>query len=585
MVSFGLLKKQKIKMEIFNASISSFAVEEILLCCQSTLLFCNNELHKMTGIIDFFENQVELDAFKSIAENKLGIVSESDRSEYGDFQTNMQLAKNICVLLKAKQIEPKVIIEPTCGKGAFIIAALQTFSKIERIIGIEIFKPYIWQTKFSIVEHFLNPKMDSKPNIMLYHKNIFDFNFDFLNVKEDVLVLGNPPWVTNATLSTLKSNNLPSKSNFKQHSGLDALTGKGNFDIGEYILLMLIKKFHQQKGNMAFLVKNSVIKNIVQDQKQNQYQLSQLEKYKIDAQKEFQVAVDSALFYAQFGDKKDFFCQEFDFYTQKKNNSFGWLHKKFVSNIETYAVSESIDGICPFEWRQGVKHDCSKVMELERQNEWFTNGKGEQFELENDLVYGLLKSSDLKQSIICNTRKYSIITQKKVGQETASIALLYPKTGQYLARHQQDFDNRKSIIYKGKPPFSIFGIGDYSFALYKVAISGFYKTTHFSLILPQNERPILLDDTCYFIGFDNMEHAQITQIILNSKRVQAFLESIIFWDSKRAITKDILSRIDLKKMVQLIDFELIQSINKDIIYSSWESYQQLFKIATQLTLL
>jgi hypothetical protein len=572
-------------MEIFNASISNLAVEEILLCCKTDLLFCNTELQKKTGIIDFFEHQSDLDAFKIIAENKFGIVSESDRSEYGDFQTNIHLAKKVCVLLKLKQIEPKVIIEPTCGKGAFIIAALQMFPKVAKIIGIEIFKPYLWQTKFSVVEHFLNHKTDSKPNIILYHKNIFDFNFNSLNINEDVLVLGNPPWVTNATLSTLESNNLPNKSNFKQHTGLDALTGKGNFDIGEYILLMLIKVFHQRKGNMAFLVKNSVIKNIVQDQKQNQYQLSHLEKHKIDAPKEFQVAVDASLFYAQFGDTTDHFCQEFDFYTQKKNVLFGWLHQKFVSNIETYAASASVDGISPFEWRQGVKHDCSKIMELERQNDFFTNGKGESFELENDLIYGLLKSSDLKQNIICNTRKYSIITQKRIGQETNSIAERFPKTWAYLMRHKTDFDNRKSIIYKGKPSFSIFGIGDYSFVPYKVAISGFYKTTHFSLVLPQNERPILLDDTCYFIGFDTMEYALITQTILNSKKVQAFLESIIFWDSKRAITKDILSRIDLKTVVQQIDFESIAIINKDITYSSWESYQQLFKNSNQLSLL
>jgi hypothetical protein len=123
--------------------------------------------------------------------------------------------------------------------------------------------------------------------------------------------------------------------------------------------------------------------------------LSRLEKHKIDAQKEFQVAVDAALFYAQFGDTKDFFCQEFDFYTQKKNNSFGWLNQKFVSNIETYAASASIDGVSPFEWRQGVKHDCSKIMELESQNGLLINGKGELFELEKDLVYGLLILLDI----------------------------------------------------------------------------------------------------------------------------------------------------------------------------------------------
>jgi type I restriction-modification system DNA methylase subunit len=223
-------------MEIFGAFVNNITVEQIRLCCKSDLHFCNSELQKMTGIIDFFEHQTDFESFKTVAENKLGIVSESDRSEYGDFQTNRQLAKKVCVLLKARQIEPKVIIEPTCGKGAFIIAALETFPKVEKMIGIEIFKPYVWQTKFSILEHFLNHKTDFKPIIILHHKNIFDFNFDSLNINEDVLVLGNPPWVTNATLSTLESNNLPTKSNFKQHTGLDALTGKGNFDIGESIL-------------------------------------------------------------------------------------------------------------------------------------------------------------------------------------------------------------------------------------------------------------------------------------------------------------------------------------------------------------
>ena len=45
------------------------------------------------------------------------------------------------------------------------------------------------------------------------------------------LVLGNPPWVTNAELGLLKNSNLPIKSNFQGHKGLEALTGKANFDI------------------------------------------------------------------------------------------------------------------------------------------------------------------------------------------------------------------------------------------------------------------------------------------------------------------------------------------------------------------
>jgi hypothetical protein len=52
-------------------------------------------------------------------------------------------------------------------------------------------------------------------------------------------------------------------------------------------------------------------------------------------------------------------------------------------------------------------------MELERINGGFRNAIGEEFELEEDLVFGILKSSDLKSDSIDTPRKYTIVTQKK----------------------------------------------------------------------------------------------------------------------------------------------------------------------------
>ena len=54
-------------------------------------------------------------------------------------------------------------------------------------------------------------------------------------------------------------------------------------------------------------------------------------------------------------------------------------------------------------------------MELEFEGGLYKNWRNEIVELEQDLVYGLLKSSDLKQSQIAKTRKHTIITQKKIG--------------------------------------------------------------------------------------------------------------------------------------------------------------------------
>jgi hypothetical protein len=113
----------------------------------------------------------------------------------------------------------------------------------------------------------------------------------------------------------------------------------------------------------------------------------------------------------------------------------------------------------------------------------------------------------------------------------------YPKTYQYLTQHQANFDARKSSIYNNKPLFSIFGIGDYSFKPFKVAISGLYKTFHFTLILPQDNKPVMLDDTCYLIGFDKIEFAVYALILLNSNTTVHFYNLLLFQTLKELSQK------------------------------------------------
>jgi hypothetical protein len=542
--------------QVLSANISSQVVRVLIekLSTISRFEKANTTLFNNYGIKNFFDGQEEYINFKEAISFVHHTVSESDRTEYGDFQTNLTLAKSVTQLLKSrKEIHPTLIIEPTCGKGNFIISALSTFDCIEKVIGIEIYKPYTWEAKFNIIDYYISNPTDHKPNIEIHHCNVFDCDFnDFIDeYNDEVLILGNPPWVTNSKLSSLDSNNLPKKSNFKKHSGIDAITGKGNFDIGEYITLMMLNAFQYSKGHIAFLVKNSVIKNVVFDQYQRKYKISEIEKLTIDSKKEFDVSVESALLLCKLNSTHEFTCKEFDFYhPEKQICEFGWVNDKFVSNTNLYKFSHSIDGVCPFEWRQGMKHDLSAIMELERVNGYFVNGREEKVVIEDGLVYGILKSSDLKQQAISQSRKFTIVTQKKVGQDTSYIQQEFPQTFQYLQSHKQSFEQRKSSIYNNKPDFSIFGIGDYSFSPYKVAISGLYKTFTFSLILPSVNKPLLLDDTCYLLGFEELDYAVFTTILLNSDKATKFLRAITFSDAKRMFTKDVLMRIDLFKLAQ-----------------------------------
>ena len=255
-------------MHVFEANITQQVSDYLFDNLKNITSFevANQKILDVFGILQFFDNNDELETLKETISVSNNRIEEPDRAEYGDFQTNEDLANKVTLHLVSKNISPEILIEPTCGKGNFVIACLKNFNKIKHIFGVEIYKPYVWETKFNIIRFFLNNSKASKPIIDITHCDVFDYDFNKIAKrfpKNNLLIIGNPPWVTNSKLGSLNSLNLPKKSNFKNHSGLDAMTGKGNFDIAEFITLSMLNIFQKTEGNLLLLVKNSVIKNIV----------------------------------------------------------------------------------------------------------------------------------------------------------------------------------------------------------------------------------------------------------------------------------------------------------------------------------
>ena len=523
----------------------------------------NNLLAEISGIETFFRSQEDFLTLLEILEPCFMVSDGIDRREYGDFQTPPELTDSICSYLIAENISPDVIIEPTFGKGSFLLSAIKFFEKVKIIHGVEIHEPYYWQTKFSILEYFINKPELNKPKIYLHLDNVFEFDFGkierFIGSK-NVLILGNPPWVTNSELGSLNARNLPNKSNFKALNGLDAITGKGNFDICEYIILMMIKLFSKYNGHMAMLTKNAVIKNLICDLPKMNYNIHNTVALRINAKEHFDASVEASLFKCSFGrnDNQSAFSCKVSMLAAPNvvENTFGWVGDKFVSDMTSYGTHKKYDGVSRYIWRQGIKHDCSNIMELEiLPYNKYRNGLGQEVDIEDELVYGLIKSSDLNSPVITQHRKYVIVTQRMIGESTTYIEYKFPKLYRYLMEHKHYFDQRKSTIYKNKPLFSIFGVGEYSFKPYKVAISGFYKRSNFSLILPVNSKPLMLDDTCYFLSFESISEAVFVWAILNSVYVQELLASITFLDAKRPYTKDVLMRLDINQVACDVTYE------------------------------
>jgi len=476
--------------------------------------------------------------------------------ERGDYQTPISFARSVCLKLKkCYNLSPTVIFEPTFGAGNFIEGALAEFEGVRAIYGVELGGDYYNLTK----ERFFAQGLSH--NITLYNEDIF--SFDFSNIKENisrednVLIIGNPPWITNSQLSSMNSYNLPMKDNFKGLSGFDAITGKGNFDVAEYIILQLLSEFSSYNCTIAMLCKTIVAKNIIRDIDKYSFGIAEADMYVFDAKDVFNISCDAALFVAKLG-KNDFTtCNVYDYYTDVWKRQFGWMNGAFFSNISVYSNSAHIDGSCQFEWRQGIKHDCSKVMELKSTPSGsFINGFGQTLDLPvGEFVFPLVKSSDFKFDEITETKKHVIVTQKYVNADTGVIQEKEPAVWNYLIKHEELLNARQSIIYKKSPKFSIFGVGSYSFSKYKVGVSGFYKEPKFTLLA--GDIPIMLDDTCYFLSFNNIEDAVITLALLNSAECQRFLKTIAFLDSKRPYTKEVLKRIDILKLSKTISFDYI----------------------------
>jgi hypothetical protein len=203
-------------------------------------------------------------------------------------------------------------------------------------------------------------------------------------------------------------------------------------------------------------------------------------------------------------------------------------------------------------------------MELRATDSGLINGYQETVDIEDSYVFPLLKSSAIKTCLISDTSKKVIVTQQKVNAETDTIRMTAPRTWDYLQIHANDFIDRKSSIYKNAPMFSMFGVGDYSYAPYKVGISGFYKNPQFALVYDNDDKPVMLDDTCYFLAFANRMDAYVVMLLLNSPLVQGFLKKISFVDSKRPYTKKVLQRIEFSKCLQRLSIADLQAVENNL---------------------
>ncbi|MCP5519323.1 MAG: SAM-dependent methyltransferase [Verrucomicrobiales bacterium] len=452
----------------------------------------------------------------------------------------------MCSFLVRQGIEADTVLEPTCGIGAFLVGAAEAFPQAH-LLGWDINQDHVEQARSATRQ----ARAAGRATLGVQDFFAHDWEAELAGISGSLLVLGNPPWVTNATVSAMNGSNLPAKENFQGFRGIEARTGKSNFDISEWMLIRLVRALRGRAATVAMLCKAGTARKLLRFAWQNDGRIASGALYRIDAKKHFGASVDACLLLVRTGEAGPAEAKVFAGLPAKRaETTMGLAGKDLVSDIRTYRRLKHLEGLCPYQWRSGVKHDCAPVMELRPGNGAALQNKlGEQVLIEPDHLFPLLKCSDLANGRL-DPERWVIVTQRKVGDNTGTIARTAPRTWDYLNTHRKHFAARKSSIYKGRGPFALFGIGEYAFAPWKVAVSGLHRNPRFVLIGPVNGKPVFFDDTCYFLPFEDEAEARVVGEILNSAECKAFLDALTFTGAKRPITVDLLQRLSVRALAE-----------------------------------
>ena len=468
--------------------------------------------------------------------------SGKEQIEFGDFQTPIHLAVQCCEVVRDSFGYFETVVEPTCGEGAFVAAAVRILQP-GRLLAYEIHRPYVEVAQLQITS--------SQGNRCQIHCQDFfalDWNAERKKCEGRVLYLGNPPWVTNSALGSISSKNAPRKSNVEGLRGIDAMMGRSNFDISESVLRTLLDTMRPDQDALAMLVKTATARKLLRTAWVRNITFSHASLYQIDAKRSFGVSVDACLLLLQRSSEAQAstqVCYQSPGFDQSANQiAFGWSEGRLVADPLEAAATRCLQGDGKTAWRSGVKHDVSRVLELIEQDGALLMQDGEHVDIEPDLVYPLAKGADVANLRTDCLQRRILVPQRAINETTDAMPSRLPKTFHYLQSHADAFAARKSSIYRKRDPFAVFGIGEYTFAPWKVAICGLYKRLTFAVFGPVDGRPVVFDDTTYFLPFDRAAQARHVQHLLESEVASRFFNARVFWDAKRPITAELLRSID-----------------------------------------
>jgi len=187
--------------------------------------------------------------------------------------------------------------------------------------------------------------------------------------------------------------------------------------------------------------------------------------------------------------------------------------------------------------------------------------------VEKDLVYPLIRGRDVKKWYIEGEYGYIIVPHDpKTGNPLPEhiMKTRYPKSYDYLYQFKSDLENRSihKLWGKGKPFYSLYDIGAYTFSSYKIvwkaiagAITGKAISFASAVLEPYKDKPVIPDASLMLIPVKDKDEAYYVCSILNSS---------IFLLAIATYTYEIGAYTHIVNYLKVLSFDPTNSLHKKL---------------------
>jgi SAM-dependent methyltransferase len=203
-------------------------------------------------------------------------------------------------------------------------------------------------------------------------------------------------------------------------------------------------------------------------------------------------------------------------------------------------------GNAAHEIRHGVKDDAEAVFSIDRDR---------LDRLEDDLIYPYIKSRHIVKYGLFGHELRLVPVEKANERNESRLREQYPATYEYLADHREQLAARSSSWLDDGPFYNIFGVGEYTWAPYKVVWCRLGFKPHFAVVSSVEdpdlgEKPVVPGDHYMFIGTDSKREAHALCALLNSAVYQKSLRGIAS-DGKSSLSKAVVSELALPSLSEI----------------------------------